>query len=221
MELTPQQLKTNYDTIIAIVEENISSPRKEKLLKLYDELAEHMMLAPASSLKHFHLAFTGGYCIHIKNVVDASILVSKAFKHMGGTINFSKEELVFTALNHDLGKVGDGKVPYYIPCESDWHRKNQGKMFEVNPEITNMSVTDRSLYLLQQGGVDVTETEWIGIKCSDGMYDSSNEYYLRQFSKEKQQKNNLINIIHWADHMASRVEWDLGVNDKLSDIYKS
>jgi hypothetical protein len=221
MELTPQQLKTNYDTIIAIIEENISSPRKEKLIKFYDELSEHMMLAPASSLEHFHLAFTGGYCMHIKNVVDASLLVAKAFKHMGGTINFTKEELVFTALNHDLGKVGDGKVPYYIPCQSDWHRKNQGKMFDVNPEITNMSVTDRSLYLLQKGGIDVSENEWIGIKCSDGMYDSSNEYYLRQFSKEKQQKNNLVNIIHWADHMASRVEWDMGINDKLSGMFKS
>lgn len=218
MELTPQQLKANYDSLIAIIEENIETPRKEKLIKLYDSLSEHMIMAPASGNENYHLAFTGGYCIHVRNVVNAALLVTKVFKQMGGTIDFTKEELVFSALNHDLGKVGDGKESYYIWNESEWHRKNQGKMFEFNENVVNMSVTDRSLYLLQKAEIPVSQNEWIAIKTSDGMYDESNKEYLKTFQKGREVKNNLIYVIHWADHMSSRAEWDMKRNDNLSDL---
>lgn len=125
---------------------------------------------------------------------------------------------MFSALNHDLGKVGDGINPYYIWNESEWHRKNLGKVFEFNEDVTNMSVTDRSLYLLQKGGVEVSQNEWIAIKTSDGMYDESNKQYLQTYQKGREVKNNLIYILHWADHMSSRVEWDMWKNDNLSGL---
>jgi hypothetical protein len=218
MELSPKQLKANYDSIIALIEENIESPRKEQLLKLYDQLSEHMILAPASGNENYHLAFVGGYCIHVRNVVNASLLMAKIYKQLGGVIDFTKDELVFCALNHDLGKVGDGRQPYYIWNDSEWHRKNQGKMFSYNQNLTNMSITDRSLYLLQSAGITISENEWLAIKCSDGMYDESNKAYLKTYESGKEVKNNLVHIIHWSDHMSSRMEWDARRNDKLSDI---
>lgn len=220
MQLTPEQLKANYDALIAIIEENIESPRKEQLIELYDSVAEHMIMAPASGVKYFHLAFAGGYCIHVKNVVDAALMVSKVFKQMGGEIDFTKEELVFSALNHDLGKVGDGEKPYYVWNESEWHRKNQEREYNNNPELVNMSVTDRALWLLQKYQIPVTMNEWIAIKCSDGMYDETNKGYLASPKKEKQPRTNLINIVHWADAIACRSEYSKYVYDDLSSYAK-
>jgi len=207
----------NYQKLLHLIEENITGERKERLLKLYDDFAEQMIFAPASGKEYFHLAFVGGYSLHIKNVADSALLMAKNFKQMGGTIDFTREELIFSALNHDLGKVGDDEEPYYIPVESEWHIKNQKKRFEHNPNLTHMGVTDRSLYLLQKYGVAVTQNEWIAIKCSDGLYDEANAEYLKGFFESRQLRTNLINIIHWADHMACRVEYDLWKNDKLSE----
>lgn len=218
-ELTPSQLKNNYDVLLSLIEENITGERKDKLLKLYDDLAETMIFAPASSVKHYHLAFTGGYCLHIKNVVDASILVTKSFKQMGGGIDFSKEELIFSALNHDLGKVGDGDYPVYEPQESEWHKEKIGRMFQFNEDIPHMGVTDRSLFLLQSRGIVVSQNEWIAIKCSDGLYDEGNKTYLSNPHKQQQLRSNLVNIIHWADHMACRMEYDLWRRGELIEKY--
>ena len=50
----------------------------------------------------------------------------------GATINFTDEELIFAAMHHDLGKVGDELGnEFYTPNESEWHIKNQGKIYNV------------------------------------------------------------------------------------------
>ena len=44
---------------------------------------------------------------------------------------YTKEELLFAAMHHDLGKVGfpgEGNEVYQVET-SDWHRKNQNKMY--------------------------------------------------------------------------------------------
>ena len=218
-ELTSDQLKRNYEVLLAVIEENISSNRKDKLLKLYDNLSDKMIFAPASSYEHYHLAFTGGYCLHVKNVVDSSLLMTKNFKQLGGTIDFTKEELIFSALNHDLGKVGDLKNNLYEIQTSNWHR-NKGIMFKFTEDITHMGVTDRSLFLLQQAEITITQNEWIAIKCSDGLYDDGNKTYLKNFSSAQQLDTNLVNILHWADHMACRVEYDSWNRGKLIETYE-
>jgi len=218
MELSPAQLKANYDSILAIIEENIESPRKEQLLKLYDSISEHMIMAPASAMSHHTLAFTGGYSIHVRNMCNAAMLMAKTYKQLKGTIDFTKEELIFTALNHDLGKVSDGKHPYYLWNESEWHRKNQGKMFVPNPNVTHMSIPDRSLYVLQNAGISLSESEWLAIKTSDGLYEESNKLYFKTFDPNKEIRSNLIYIIHWSEEMSSRMEWDVNITDRMSDI---
>ena len=72
----------------------------------------------------------------------------------GATLDFTDEELVFAAMHHDLGKCGDELGnEFYTPNESEWHIKNQGKIYNVNPDIEHMDVTDRSFFLLQQYGI--------------------------------------------------------------------
>ena len=134
--------------------------------------------------------------------------VSKTYEKVGGYKDWTDEELIFSALHHDLGKVGDLHGEYYIPQDNDWRRKTLGEVFTHNTEIDNMRVTDRALFLLQHFGVKVSLKETLAIKVSDGLYDEANTYYMKVFDASRSLKNHLPYIIHWADHMATQAEYD-------------
>ena len=129
--LTPEQIASNLDTFYANIEKYISEPRATKLLALYQEQEENLALSPASSRASYHNAFPGGYVDHVNRVVEAAIKVTKLWSEMGATINFTEEELVFSAINHDLGKLGRDGQPAYIPNDSEWHVKNQGALIHI------------------------------------------------------------------------------------------
>ncbi len=121
---------------------------------------------------------------------------------------FTKEELVFAAINHDLGKLGVGNKPSYIPNDSEWHVKNQGQIYKTNSELPFFTVPDRSLFVLQQAGIPFSENEYLGIKLHDGLYDDMNKPYLISYNVESRLRTSLPFILHQADFLASRVEWE-------------
>ena len=109
-------------------------------------------------------------------------------------------------MHHDLGKLGSKGKPYYIANPSDWHIKNQGKVFTANPELTHMTHTDRTMFLLQQYNINVSEAEYFGMKLTDGLYDEDNTKYLKVFDTSKSMKYKIPYIMHWADHMSTVIE---------------
>ena len=115
---------------------------------------------------------------------------------------------MFATIHHDLGKVGGVEEDYYIPNESDWHRKNQGKIYGHNPDLSYMNVTDRSMWLLQHFGVKITDTEYLGIKLADGLYEDGNKSYYMSYNPDFELQSNLPHIIHQADMIASKTERD-------------
>lgn len=215
MKLTEEQIVENWNKLICIIEDEFSGERKANLLKMYKHFEERMAIAPASGLIHYHNCFAGGYVDHILRVIKCSLLTWETWKDMGATSeDFTREELIFSALNHDLGKVGDEDHDYYIPNPSDWHRKNQGKLYAFNPELTHMSVPDRGLYLLNRFGIQYSAKECLAIRLHDGLYDQANEPYLKTYNPDKELKTYLPILLHHADHMASRIEHDSAANKK-------
>lgn len=209
-EYTEDQLVENYEKFIAFIKKVFKNneERLEKLLHMYshEELGEELMMAPASGVVSFHSAYVGGYIDHVMNVCKNAYNIKTLFKEAGGYINFTDEELFFAALHHDLGKLGDGKKPYYIPEESDWHIKNKGKIFTPNPELHWMDVTDRAIWLLNKYGIAFSEIEMLGIKMADGLYNEANKQYFVNYFPGGFFKTELVYIIHWADHMSCRLE---------------
>ena len=209
MNFTEQELLNNWNTFISLIETHIEEPRKSALIKMYDEFQEDLMLAPAAGNENYHNCFVGGYIDHVIRVVNCAIELSEFWGKLGASLNgFTKEELVFSAINHDLGKGGDVKMPYYVPNPSEWHRKNQGALYELNTQLHYMKVPDRSLFTLQKYGISVTENEYLAIKLHDGMYSDANKGYYMAFKPELGLKSNLCYILHHADHLASRIEHD-------------
>ena len=200
-----QKIEENYNKFMEYVK---ADSRADKLIEMYEIFGNELNLAPASAKVFYHNAFPGGYLDHVLRVTETALQVASLYKKMGGTIDFTKQELVFAALHHDLGKLGDpDQGPYYLEQDSDWHRKNRGEMYKFNENIQFMTVTDRALYLLQKYGITVTEKETLGIKLSDGMYEDSNKAYYKCFVPNAM-KTTLPYILHWADHMSCRTEGD-------------
>lgn len=208
MSYTAEQLQENYDHLLGYIDRYIQGDRKEALTKLYTDHAERIMLMPASSIDHHHNAFPGGYVDHVIRVIECALKLKDLWMSMGSYINYSEEELVFAAMNHDLGKIGTEEAEQYIPNDSEWHRKNLGRIYKYNPENAFMPVPDRSLFLLQQRGIPVTFNEYIAIKTHDGLYDEGNRPYYISNSKESKLRSNLPILLHHADHMASRIEFE-------------
>ena len=208
MNLTEDKILQNWTELMNVITNNFKGERKVKLMEMYNKLGERMSIAPASGIVHFHNCFAGGYVDHVLRVISCAKRIDSQWEIMGAEVTHTDEELVFSALNHDLGKVGDMEHDYYIPNPSEWHRKNQGKLYKFNPELDYMSVPDRSLFLLAQNGISYSYNEAIAIRLHDGMYDDANIQYLKTFNTDKEVKSNLPTILHHADHMASRIEHD-------------
>ena len=207
-KLTAKQIQENWDNLIGIIEKQFTGDRKDGLLKMYEDFQERMMFAPASGKGHYHNAMPGGYVEHILHIIKFSQQLADLWQESGSDINFTREELVFSAMHHDLGKVGDLDNDYYIPQTSDWHRTNRGEVYTHNPDLQYMKVPDRGLWLLQHYGVKVTDKEYIGIKLTDGLYDEANKSYLMSYNPDWQLRSNLPYILHQADMMATHIEYD-------------
>ena len=203
--LSTEQIQEKYEKFMEYVK---ADARAEQLIAMYEDFTNELVLAPASGKVNYHNAFPGGYIDHVLRVTDTSLQVAALYKKMGGTVDFTKQELIFAALHHDLGKLGNPEQgPYYLEQDSDWHRKNRGEMYKHNQNIQYMTVTDRALMLLQKYGIKITEKEWLGIKLSDGMYEDANKVYLTSWIPYAM-KTNIHRIIHWADHMSCQTEND-------------
>ena len=217
-KLTAEQIQMNWETLMDVINKHIGDDRKENLLKMYDDFKDRMMFAPASAKGHFHNAMPGGYVEHILHIIQFSLQVKEVWEKNGADINFTDEELVFAAMHHDLGKVGDIDHDYYIPNDSEWHRKNQGKIYSHNPSLQYMKVPDRALWLLQHFGVKVTDKEYIGIKLTDGLYDDANKSYLMTYNPDFALQSHMPYILHQADMMSTYIEGDMWTRNEEQPV---
>lgn len=209
MKLSAEQIQKNWENHLKYVEHFISEPRRSKVLEMLKGLEERIILAPASSKEHFHNAFPGGYVEHTNRVLQCSLKVLELWESMGATIDFTVEELAFSALMHDLGKIGDGEHDTYIPQTSNWRRENMGEMYEIGESVSFMLPQDRSLYLLQKYGITgLSEKEYLAIRLHDGVYDDANKAYFFSRSPSANFRTNIVYVLHQADFMASKVEYD-------------
>ena len=214
--LEAEKIKQNWERYRDLVTD-LFPTRKDALNKMYDDFEERMVFMPASSMEHFHNAFAGGYVDHVLRVMDCALTLHNTWTVSGADMSgYTKEELMFAAMHHDLGKVGfpgDGNEVYQIET-SDWHRKNQGKLYKTNPNIPFAMVPDLSIWLLQEFNVKMSWVEYQAIKIHDGMYDDANKPYFVSRSPQSKLKTNLPIILHHADHMASVIEFERWRNKK-------
>ncbi len=217
MKLEAKQIKENWDNLLKCIEKNISSPRKEALLAFYKRHEERIILLPASHKIQYHNCFPGGYVDHVLNVVKYAYQLHKLWVADGNEETYSLEELMFVAINHDLGKIGNEEEEAYLPSQDEWRKNNLGEMYKYNVKIPYMTVPDRSLFLLNQEGIKMSLNETLGIKLHDGLYDEANKPYIQTWMPETKPRTALVYIIHMADMLAARKEFEREWLPKFKD----
>lgn len=209
MKLKAEELKNNWVIFMSYIDTYISEPRKTKLKEFYNKYESRLILYPASNKTDYHNAFPGGYVEHVNRVISLSLKIYKMWEAEGADISgFTREEVVFSALNHDLGKMGNETDEAIIPQDNEWRKNNLGEVYKFNTSIPFASVPDRSLFLLQSNDIKYSFNEMIAILIHDGLYDEANNKYLKTYLPETKPRTCLPYIIHQADMMAARIEFE-------------
>ena len=208
MSLTAEQIAKNYEKHLKIIDHYIGE-RKDSIKTMLNDLEGTYVMAPASGKSWYHNAFAGGYVDHVNRVVQYAVKQSKLYEEMGGTIDFTEEELVFSALFHDLGKIGDKDKASYIPQTDKWRQDKLNEMYTPNSELEFMLVPDRSLFTLQKFGIELTKNEYLAIKLHDGVFSDANKPYFFTNNPNARMRTSIVNVLHSADFLASKVEYDI------------
>jgi len=149
-----------------------------------------------------------GVAIASARVIPLQQNLRGLWKKMGADIDFTDEELVFSALFHDLGKIGDLGVECYLPQNDNWRRDKLNEQFTINSELPFMLIQDRSLYLLQKFGIELSHNEYMAVRLHDGVYDDANKAYFFSNYPDAKFRTNIVYILHQADGIAARVEYE-------------
>lgn len=137
--------------------------------ELMSFLGEDFIKAPASSMTSYHNAFEGGLIDHLLKVAKYAIGVNNSLPE---NERVDQKSLLKVCLLH-----GIGKTKLYTPCTSEWHRKNQGKMYEFNEDLVSMRVGERSAYYAISHGIQLSEKEYTAILFFDKTDDKMSEYH--------------------------------------------
>jgi hypothetical protein len=217
MIFTPEQIQSNWGEFLGNISNYIAEPRQQKLLDFYKKFEDRVILMPAANHKKYHSAFPGGYVDHVNRVVRGALATSDMWESFGCNMStFTKEELVFSAINHDLGKMGSEEHEAYIPQTDKWRKEKLEEDYTFNTALPFASVPDRGLFLLQQHDVKYSFNEMVAIQTHDGIYDPANEKYLKGFMPETKPRTSLPFILHQADMMAARIEFEIEWLPKFS-----
>jgi hypothetical protein len=104
--------------------------------------------------------------------------------------------------------MGDEEQESYVPQTDQWRKDKLGEDYTFNTKVPFASVPDRGLYLLQAHDIKYSFNEMVAIQTHDGLYDEANKKYLMGYLTEQKPRTALPYIIHQADLMAARIEFE-------------
>jgi hypothetical protein len=119
--------------------------------KLVEFLGENLFTAPASTMTSLHNAYEGGLMDHLIRVAKYASMFNEVLPEK---MRYAKESVIKVSFLCDIGKTY-----LYKPCDSKWHRENQGKMYDYIDTGVSMSVGERSLFYALSNGVMLSEDE--------------------------------------------------------------
>jgi len=130
--------------------------------------------APASGTVRYHGAWAGGLLIHTVEVMKMALTLAETLGPEFLKIeqrNDFRRSVAKAAFLHDIGKIGDGEKPYYIPQDNEWRKTNLGERYTINrdlDELTYLPIPLRGTWMAQKFGVYLSPEETQAIVSSDG-----------------------------------------------------
>lgn len=128
--------------------------RKPQINKMLDSIFERFKKAPASTKTDFHNCYEGGLLDH-SNIVTLKMLSD--LDNYKSPLN----SVILTGLFHDLGKVGNKTMNFYVPAEN-W-KMTRGTIYEIPQDMKILPHASRSIHILNQFDIPLTEHEFQAI----------------------------------------------------------
>ena len=172
---------------------------KQKVIERKDSFGHFLALlesettwltSPAST--RFHMAEERGLLNHSVGVAE-TLLRFREFLAPA----ISEESCVIVGLLHDVGKLGMPGKPLYLPNENEWMVKNRGIRYKINPEVVDMGLAVRSLYLVTKY-IPLSDAEAQAIAYHDGQYIDENKIVAHK-------EEPLTLLVHWADYWTAHI----------------
>ena len=164
-----ENIESNWKTFEKLIKK-IPSEGVDNLLSSMDS---RMVMCPASPRADMYSPYPGGLVKHCLDVTATMRRINDALDYGLDTMSIIKVGLL-----HDLGKVGDVENDYFVEQDSDWHREKLGQLYKYNEKLNKMSVSHRTLFLLQHFGIELSQDEWLAIQLSQGSHFEENRFYV-------------------------------------------
>ncbi|MAE82923.1 MAG: hypothetical protein CMB80_09325 [Flammeovirgaceae bacterium] len=143
------------------------------LNELLDNLGQRLVPCPASPRTEQIGCYPGGLIEHALEVTAVMRTLADAY---GFSVPIAS--ILRVGLLHEIGKVGDTELDYFTDQDSDWHREKLGQLYKYNEDLSKMSVSHRTLYLLQHFRVQLSKDEWVAIQLAGGSHFEENRFYV-------------------------------------------
>jgi len=104
--------------------------------------------------------FEGGLIEHILRTAAYAVKINNS---LSDEEKVDQTSLLKVCLLHQIGKS-----KMFVPCQSEWHRKNLGRMYEFREKDVVMKTGELSIYYAISHGVTLTEEEFKTIMSFDG-----------------------------------------------------
>ena len=172
-ETQMDKLQSNWETY----EKFCKKLSNDGLDNLLDAMGERICMAPASMRSDSPGAYPGGLVENLLKVTSTMrTLYESLYKESGCSVTMTS--ILKVGLLHDIGRVGDLENDFLISQDSDWHREKLGQMYKYNESTDKMSVSHRTLFLLQHFGISLTREEWVAIQLASGSHFEENRFYV-------------------------------------------
>lgn len=167
-DISEQEIKENFEKFadFATDADFIGTDRVSSMETLIENLGERIAVCPATAKSS------------VGSLVQQNLSVlSKAYKmNKGFNLGVNKESITIVSLFRNIGMIGNLSEDLLLPQNDQWRRKNLNEYFVYNKDLPFMRMYDRSLWLLSQFGIHLTEEESIAILCSGGNNEDYNRY---------------------------------------------
>lgn len=163
------EIKSNW----GVFESLLQRLSDDHINSLLEALGDRLITCPESTRLDQYGCYPGGFVEHALQVTANMKMLNESFEFDVPTASVLKVGLL-----HNIGKVGDLDEDHFVEQESDWHKEKLGQMYKYNDNIQKMSISHRTLYLLQCFGVELTRDEWIAIQLAQGSHFEENRFYV-------------------------------------------
>ena len=145
----------------------------ENVNKLIDEMGERICLAPAATHTDKPGCYQGG-------LVQNALMVTSYMRKLNDIyeLDIPIQSVIKVGLFHDLGRVGDLEDNLLVKQDSKWHREKLGQMYKYNEDVEKMSISHRSLWILQSFNICLDRPEWVSIQVAQGSHFEENRFYV-------------------------------------------